>query len=185
MKTSQIKGRVCKLVVSKNKVHSKEVVPDYYSSVTHGSLSENLFADISPGFSDQIFFSTILVVGDQFSFGSTREEPVLAIKEAGFRVVIANSFSRSFYYNAFNHGLLCLECDVSQIDDEDEISVDYKFNLLRNISKQIGLKISKVPSFCLELYENGGLINILKNNKDYTVSSNENDETSLNQLNFY
>ena len=108
----------------------------------------------------------ILIVGDYLGFGSVREQPILALKQCDIKIILAKSYSNFFYLNAFNNGLLCLECNTDHIADNDEIIVDLEHFIVRNLTTNKGIKIKTVNPFLLELYKQNGIINYIKNNEN-------------------
>ena len=87
-------------------------------------LAKHIFEDIDPGFAARVKKGDILVAGENFGCGSSREQAPQAIRSSGFYAVAAKSFARIFYRNAFNIGLLLAECNTDFIDDGDELVLD-------------------------------------------------------------
>src|SRR3989338_10630118 len=75
-------------------------------------LARHIFEDIDPQFALRIKKGDILVAGENFGCGSSREQAPQALKQAGFHAILAKSFARIFYRNAFNIGLLLVECQT-------------------------------------------------------------------------
>jgi 3-isopropylmalate dehydratase small subunit len=93
--------------------------------------------DIDADFVNKIKAGDIIVAGKNFGCGSSREHAPIAIKAAGVSCVIAPTFARIFYRNAFNTGLPILECDEAarKIVAGDEVEVDFKTGEIKNITK--------------------------------------------------
>ena len=107
----------------------------------------------------------IMVAGENFGCGSSREHAPIAIKAAGVDIVIAKSFARIFYRNAFNTGLLILECkDTDKIAEGDKLEVSLDNGSIKNLSKNEEYKFEAMPEFMQELVKAGGLINYAKKN---------------------
>ena len=106
-------------------------------------LSKHIFEDLDPAFAARIRKGDVLVAGENFGCGSSREQAPQALKTAGFSAVVAKSFARIFYRNAFNIGLLLLECNTDFIDDGNELDIDIDRNTIKNSSK--GLLIEAKP----------------------------------------
>jgi 3-isopropylmalate/(R)-2-methylmalate dehydratase small subunit len=102
----------------------------------------------------------IIVAGENFGCGSSREHAPLAIKTAGISCVIAKSFARIFYRNAINIGLPIFESaevfDKSEQGDNLEILPQY--GIIKNNSKDIEFKINSMPEFIQEIISAGGLV---------------------------
>jgi 3-isopropylmalate/(R)-2-methylmalate dehydratase small subunit len=127
-----------------------------------GDLTEYLFADIEDGFKDKFSTGDFLVAGENFGCGSSRELPVAVLRSAGFRAVVAKSFSRIFYRNAFNLGLFPVQCETNYIDDMDELELDLDGNVLRNLTKGFTLEIQPIPSIMRRFMESGGAVEYFK-----------------------
>lgn len=121
-------------------------------------LARHIFEDIDPGFAARVLKGDILAAGENFGCGSSREQAPQALKTAGFAAVAAKSFARIFYRNAFNIGLLLVECDTSFIDDGDELELDIEKGKLKDKSKGLVLEIRQVPQVMKKLLEDGGVV---------------------------
>lgn len=125
-------------------------------------LAKHIFEDIDPGFAAKVKKGDILIAGENFGCGSSREQAPQALKTAGFSAVVAKNFARIFYRNAFNIGLLLIECNTDFIDDGDELEIDTENGKLRNKSKGLLLDIRPVPPVMKKLLEDGGVIGHFK-----------------------
>ena len=121
-----------------------------------------LLADLRPEFAEMVGFGDFIVAGRNFGCGSAREQAPLAIKKAGVGAVIAHSFSRMFYRNAFNVGLCLVECETNYIDDMDELELDLENNIVRNISKGVNMEIKPIPKIMRKFLEKGGVVEYFK-----------------------
>jgi len=126
-------------------------------------LAKYIMEDIDPDFPKKIVpGKSMIVAGNNFGMGSSREQAPLVIKEAGIIAVIAKSFARIFYRNSFNIGLLLIEADTSNIDAHDELEINLGQGELKNLTKKNILKFSPLPEFMQELLKEGGVINYYK-----------------------
>ncbi|MBD3296518.1 MAG: 3-isopropylmalate dehydratase [Candidatus Omnitrophica bacterium] len=132
-----------------------------------GDLTEYLFADIEEGFKDNVGSGDFLVAGENFGCGSSRELPVAVLRGAGFRAVVAKSFSRIFYRNAFNLGLFLVQCETNYIDDMDELQLDLDNNVLRNLTKGFNLEIQPIPPIMRRFLDSGGAVEYFKKHKGF------------------
>ena len=127
-------------------------------------LAGHCFADIRPNFKDMITPGDIIVAGRNFGSGSSREHAPIAIKESGISVIIAESFARIFYRNAFNIWLPIMEsAEVSPFVKEGEcLSVDLSTGeiLVRDTDKKFFAK--PIPDFMREIVEAGGLVEYIR-----------------------
>ena len=106
----------------------------------------------------------ILVAGKNFGMGSSREQAVVALKGAGVKAVVAESFARIFYRNAINQGLPVVEAHgiSKEVEDGDEIEIDLEKGVVRIPKKGKELKATKMPPMLLEILKEGGLVPYLK-----------------------
>ena len=91
------------------------------------------------------------------------------IKIAGVSAVLAKSFARIFYRNAINIGLLLIECDTDKIDAQDELEIDIKEGIIKNLTKNETIKITPLPDVMIKLLNEGGLIEHLKKHGDFDL----------------
>lgn len=129
-------------------------------------LAKHIMEDIDPDFSRKIVpGKTILVCGQNFGMGSSREQAPLVIKESGIIAVVANSFARIFYRNGFNIGLPLVEVDTTGTKEGDILEVDLNNGLLKNISQNTQLPLSPLPKIMQELLQTGGVVKYYKKYK--------------------
>ncbi|MFA5156334.1 MAG: 3-isopropylmalate dehydratase small subunit [Candidatus Omnitrophota bacterium] len=126
-------------------------------------LAKHIMEDIDPEFPKKIIAGrSLLVAGSNFGMGSSREQAPLVIKESGIVAVLAKSFARIFYRNAFNIGLPLVEVDTDKIAENDELEIDLDNGILRNITKGIELKVKPLPPFMQALLQEGGVVHYFK-----------------------
>ncbi len=123
-------------------------------------LADHLFEDLDPELRKRIRPGDVVVAGENFGQGSSREHAPLALVGAGVQAVVASSFARIFYRNAFNNGLLLLECPEASrgIQDGDEVEVDPETGEIRNLTRGEHYRAKPVPPFMRELIQLGGII---------------------------
>ena len=137
----------------------------YLNTSEPALLAKHVMEDADPSFSSKVSKGDIIVAGENFGCGSSREHAPIAIKAAGVDIVIAKSFARIFYRNAFNTGLLILECkDTDKITGGDKLEVSLDNGSIKNLSKNEEYKFEAMPEFMQELVKAGGLINYAKKN---------------------
>ena len=125
-------------------------------------LAKYIFEDLDPHFAARVNKNDILVAGENFGCGSSREQAPQALKQAGFYAIVAKGFARIFYRNAFNIGLLLVESNTDFIDDGDELELDIEKGKLRNRSKGLLLDIKPIPAVMKRLLQDGGVIEHFK-----------------------
>ena len=87
----------------------------------HKELAKHIFEDLEEDFHKRLKPGDFLVAGNNFGCGSSREQAPVALKASGISAVVARSYARIFYRNAFNVGLCLVECETNYIDDMDEL----------------------------------------------------------------
>lgn len=127
-------------------------------------LAKHIFEDIDPDFAARVKPGDILVAGENFGCGSSREQAPQALKTAGFSAVVAKDFARIFYRNAFNIGLLLVETNTDFIDDGDELEIDIDKSKIKNKSKGLLLDINPIPPVMKRLLQDGGIVEHFKKN---------------------
>ncbi len=135
----------------------------YLNTSDEKILAKHIMEDADKDFSTKISKGDIIVAGENFGCGSSREHAPLALKAAGISVVIAKSFARIFYRNSFNMGLLILECpQVDEINEGDEVEVKFEKGEFFNHTTQKSYKFTPIPPFMMRLTQAGGLMNYAK-----------------------
>ena len=158
-----VKGRVFKYG---DNVDTDVIIPARYLNTSDAKeLAAHCMEDIDTEFVKKVQPGDIIVANKNFGCGSSREHAPLAIKTAGVSCVIASTFARIFYRNAINIGLPILECDeaVKNIDAGDELEVDFKSGLIKNLTKNQQYQGQGFPEFMQKIIDNDGLIGYIKN----------------------
>jgi len=158
----KFRGRVWKFG---DDVNTDEIIPARFLSLADPSdLGRHVMEGIDPTFRSKVKPGDIIVAGKNFGCGSSREHAPVAIRAVGVACVIAKSFARIFFRNAFNMGLLILEAPEASkaIREGDVLDVDTDQGLIRNIATGGEFQVSPVPPFMGELLRAGGLIAHLK-----------------------
>ena len=95
----------------------------YTKTLDFNDLAKHCMEDLDPAFSERLKPGDIVVGGENFGCGSSREQAPIALKYAGVGAVLAKSFARIFYRNAINVGLLVLVCDAGEDFSAQEYTV--------------------------------------------------------------
>jgi 3-isopropylmalate/(R)-2-methylmalate dehydratase small subunit len=146
-------------------VNTDVILPGKYLVLTDPvELGKHAMEGISEDFVTKSSNGSILVAGKNFGQGSSREQAPVALKAAGVRCVLADSFARIFYRNAFNIGLPVLECPgiSSKVEEDDELSIDLERGKINNETKGVSITASPIPNFLLAILEDGGIIEHLR-----------------------
>jgi 3-isopropylmalate/(R)-2-methylmalate dehydratase small subunit len=152
------KGKVWKFG---NNVDTDVIIPVQYTTGTDvKEMAEHCMEGLDTHFPRKVHTGDIILAGKNFGCGSSREPAPLAIKGAGISCIIAGSFARIFYRNAFNIGLPLLECPEAQncIEEGDEIEVDLDSGIVKNFSRDKSIQAQAIPQFMQELIHDGGLM---------------------------
>lgn len=157
-----VKGRVWKFG---DDINTDEIIPARYLNMTDPArLAEHVMEDADPNFASKVSPGDIILAGKNFGCGSSREHAPVAIKGAKVSCVIAASFARIFFRNAFNMGLLIFESReaANGINDGDIVEVDPDQGVITNLSTGARFEAALIPPFMRQLVEDGGLIAHLK-----------------------
>ena len=161
MKTTIIKGKAWKF---KDNVDTDEIYPTrYMAEPDPEQWGTHVMEPISPGFAAKINKGDIIVAGDNFGCGSSREHAAIALKIAGISAIVAESQARIFFRNAINNGLPALECPgiSKKIEEGNDLEVDLSGGQIRNLSTGEAFQFIPLPDFLLEMLSKGGLISYL------------------------
>ena len=136
----------------------------YLNTQSPAELAAHCMEDIDKTFVTRVKAGDIMVGGENFGCGSSREHAPVAIKAAGIDCVIAKSFARIFYRNAINIGLPILECEeaADEINANDEVSVDFDTGVITDITTGKTYKAQPFPPFIQNIIKAGGLLKSLK-----------------------
>ncbi|AKB75695.1 Coenzyme B synthesis from 2-oxoglutarate: steps 4, 7, 8, 11, and 12 (small subunit) [Methanosarcina lacustris Z-7289] len=147
-------GRVWKFG---NDIDTDVIIPGKYLRTKDMQIfAAHAMEGIDPEFTKKAKPGDIIVAGDNFGCGSSREQAPLALKHAGIACVVAKSFARIFFRNAINVGLPLMEADVECLEG-DEIEVDLLKGEVRVPGKGV-FRGNKLPDFLLEMLTDGGLV---------------------------
>jgi len=152
-------------VYKRDHINTDEIIPARYLNTDDvAELASHCLEDLDKGFVSKVQAGDIIVAGEDFGCGSSREHAVWAIRGVGVKSVIAKSFARIFYRNAINNGFYVIESPdgLEKINDGDELEIDYKAGLIKNKTAGVDIKFKPLPDFALEIINNGGLLEHIK-----------------------
>ncbi len=155
-----VKGRAWRFG---DNISTDHIIPGrfYHLRSNLDELKKHVFDDIAPGFYSKISKGDIIVGGNNFGLGSSREHAPLIIKMAGIDAVVANSFARIFYRNAINVGLAAIICNVDDIEEGDILEIRIDEGFLHNITKGKGKRFSPLPKIMMGILKEQGLNNYI------------------------
>ncbi len=140
-------------------IDTDQIIPaEYLTTGDAAELAKHAFAKLRPEFSSEVKRGDIIVAGANFGCGSSREHAPRALLGAGISCVIAKSFARIFFRNAINIGLRVIEADVQDIEEGDEVVIDFETGLIRDITSGEEYTFKPLPEFMQKLLDSGGLI---------------------------
>lgn len=126
-------------------------------------LAKHIMEDARNGFIDMIAQGDIIVGGENFGCGSSREHAPVALKAAGIGAVVAKSYARIFYRNAFNTGLPIFEIkETDSINEGDVLEINMAEGSIVNKTQDQSYTFAPIPEFMMELLELGGLMEYAK-----------------------
>jgi 3-isopropylmalate/(R)-2-methylmalate dehydratase small subunit len=159
------------------RVFGNDVNTDYIISSTRKResldplvLRHYLFESIDPGFAASVMPGDLLVAGRNFGCGSAMEVAVTALLGAGIAAVLARSFSRTYYRNAINNGLLPIICDTSRIRAGDCLSIGVGAEMtVHNETTGDMLLPETLPPIMLDILAAGGLVPYMRQRGGFTL----------------
>ncbi|MBN2254463.1 MAG: 3-isopropylmalate dehydratase small subunit [Deltaproteobacteria bacterium] len=161
----KVQGKVWKFG---DNIDTDLILPAQYLNITDGAeLAKLCFSDLRPEFALSVSPGDIVVAGKNFGCGSSREHAPLAIKVAGVSVIVAKSFARIFYRNAFNIGLVLIESEegADGLSDGDTAAVDIATGEIKNLGDNETYYAKPIPEFMREFISAGGLVGYIRNKK--------------------
>ena len=144
-----------------NDVDTDVIIPArYLNDSSEKALASHCMEDIDADFVKKVQKGDVIVAGDNFGCGSSREHAPLAIKASGVSLVIANSFARIFYRNSINIGLPILECSaaVAAINAGDKVKADLSEGIIYDLTTGEKFTAEPFPEFIQEIINDGGLL---------------------------
>ena len=144
------------------------IIPARYLNTQDAKeLASHCMEDIDKSFVTKVKQGDIIVGGENFGCGSSREHAPLAIKSAGVDCVIAKSFARIFYRNAINIGLPILECPAASeaIADGDTVAIDFDTGVITDVTTGATFQAEPFPPFIQNIITKGGLMASIREGK--------------------
>ncbi len=154
----ELKGKCWKFG---DNINTDLIIPARYMvSYSEKELGKHCLEDLDPEFPVKVRPGDIVVAGENFGCGSSREHAVLSLKGAGISAVIARSFARIFFRNAINTGLPIVEnrAAAAEIEEGDEVIINLSEGYIENLTSGQRFTIEKFPDFLTQIIESGGLL---------------------------
>ncbi|HHW74189.1 MAG TPA: 3-isopropylmalate dehydratase small subunit [Firmicutes bacterium] len=146
-------------------IDTDAIIPARYLNTSDpAELAQHCLEGAATGFPEKEKQGDIIIAGKNFGCGSSREHAPLAIKASGVGAIVATSFARIFYRNAFNIGLPIFESPeaAQRIGENDSIEIDSAGSLIRNLTTGEEYRAAEVPPFMSDILAAGGLIEYLR-----------------------
>ena len=146
-------------------INTDDIVPSHTLTMrdTH-EMAKCTLEFIDPNFAKNIDQGNIIIAGENFGTGSSREEAVNVFKVLGIKAIIAKSFARIYFRNLINLGIpgITVNWNEKTFSKGDNLEISLKEGLIFNKTKSIKLEFEKLPNFLTKILEEGGIINQLK-----------------------
>ena len=142
-------------------INTDLIIPGRYLNTTDPKeLAKHCMEDADPEFASKVSEGDIILADKNFGCGSSREHAPIAIKAAGVSCVIAKSFARIFYRNAFNLGLPVIISPEAYdaTDENDTLEVNFQQGSITNLTKDTVFRSEPIPPFMQEIIDHGGLM---------------------------
>lgn len=151
-------------------IDTDRIIPGKYTkTLDTDQLAAHALEDLDPKFRSRVQVGDILVAGENFGTGSSREQAPIAIKAVGVSVVVARSFARIFYRNAINIGLPVVEVADHNIESGQQVTVDLIAGTVTNLATDDTFQATQMPQVMIDILSKGGLVNYLKKHGTYQV----------------
>jgi 3-isopropylmalate/(R)-2-methylmalate dehydratase small subunit len=135
------------------------LAPGIYMKFAASEIAKHCLEAIDPDFAKTVRDGDIVVGGENFGMGSSREQAVMALRELGVRVVIAKSFAGLFFRNCVNLGVAPLVCArANEIAKGDELDADALTGSIRNRTRDAFYPCEPLPAHLLAMLDDGGLM---------------------------
>lgn len=156
-----IKGNVWKYG---NDIDTDQIIPSQYLLLpTIDEMKQYTFEPLDKDFPLKVKKGDIIMGGENFGSGSSREQAPRVLKELGVSAVIAKSFARIFFRNSINIGLSVIVCKeiYDSVNEGDVIEIDIEKGSIRSLKDGKEYNSTKLPEHVMKILESGGLIEFL------------------------
>ena len=132
-------------------------------------LAKHVLEDADTTFASRVKAGDLIVAGDNFGLGSSREHAPLIIKMAGVSAILAKSVARIFFRNSINLGMPVLICDTDKINDGDKLEVNLETGIIRDKTNGIKLSFSQIPPVMRSILKAGGLLPYIRKYRSFKL----------------
>lgn len=139
----------------------------YLPGKDNAYIARHAFEQLVPEFPGRFNAGDVIVAGKNFGINSSREQAVHIMRAMGVAAIVAASFGRQFFRNCINNGLPVVECDVSAVEEGDEIEVDVGAGRVAVPARKISRTVAALPAEVQAILAAGGLIDFLQKHPDW------------------
>jgi len=146
-------------------INTDDIVPSHTLTIRDSyEMAKFTLEFIDPDFTKNIDKGNIIIAGENFGKGSSREEAVNVFKILGIKAIIAKSFARIYFRNLINVGIpgITLHWDKNSFSNGDNLEISLEKGVIFNKTKNIKIRFIKLPEFLTTILKEGGIINQLK-----------------------
>ncbi|UCD08040.1 MAG: 3-isopropylmalate dehydratase small subunit [Dehalococcoidales bacterium] len=156
-----IRGKVWKFG---DNVNTDVIIPGRYMNTPLEEMKTHALEMVNPQFALEVKKGDVIVGGENFGCGSSREEAVTVLKASGIAAVICESFARIFFRNAISIGLPVIVCPRVSVTfrENDTLELDLDAVTLTNVNLQTVLSCEPLSEDLKEILSKGGILPILK-----------------------
>jgi len=144
-------------------IDTDSLAPGAYMKLSIKELAKHCLESINPNFANQVETGDIIIAGEAFGIGSSREQAAQTLIELGVKAIVAKSFARIFYRNALNLGLIVLEYPQIEANASDNFKINPVIGEITNTTQGKTWHCSPIPERLMAIVNAGGLMPFLKN----------------------
>jgi len=145
-------------------INTDEIIPARYLNMDkEADLAKHAMEDIDVDFLNKVKVGDMIIAGEDFGCGSSREHAVWALRGAGVRAVIADTFARIFYRNCLNNGFIAIECKgiSNKVRSGDALEIDIENGVINNMTKNEQYEFLAISEFARKIIDAGGLLDYI------------------------
>lgn len=151
----------------KNDIDTDQIIASQYLLLPSiDEMKKYTFESIDKDFSSKVLEGDVIVAGENFGCGSSREQAPRVLKELGIKAIVAKSFARIFFRNSINIGLPVIVCEelYDNIKENDYIEIDFNNGIIKKENEEF--KCTKLPEHMQTILNSNGLIEYLNRRVD-------------------
>jgi 3-isopropylmalate/(R)-2-methylmalate dehydratase small subunit len=146
-------------------INTDDIVPSHTLTLRDpDEMAKYTLEFIDPNFVQNIDKGNIIVAGENFGTGSSREEAVFVFKTLGIKSIIAKSFARIYFRNLINLGIPSIELDwdENEFTKGDKLEIILNEGIILNMTKNTKISFNRLPEFLMKIIEDGGILNQIR-----------------------